>query len=209
MRRNFLAAIAALSLSACVGWQFAPELSFTSGESDGSTAMNNDPSWGSSSEGNFHAATLTLRAIAPVVLSETDRELVRGLRGGGGNVGVVMQGAERLTALTGAVEKERAAANALRDQVDHLEGDLRTRTRERDDARTEANDCGVALTKLRLELAAAQDWKESVDLFIDRYGLFGLGLVLLFAWLIVKARYGKRNAAPQEAPKAGKSSTDS
>jgi hypothetical protein len=204
MKTLLLAAI--LGLSACAGWQIAPELSFISGEGDSTTAMHNDPSWGSSSSGDFKAVELKFRAIAPIVLSETDRELVRGIGRGGGNVGVVMGGVERINALTkelgalGAdVEKERAAKNALRDQVDHLEGDLRTRTRERDDARTEATDLGVELTKTKIALVEAQDWQESLWKFLDRYGLFGMVVLLFFAWLIVKARYAKKESKPKPA----------
>jgi len=87
--------------------------------------------------------------------------------------------AERVTALTGEVEKERAAAVNLRAQVAHLEADLATRTTERDEALTAEAGKAKRVGELEVELAEAQDWARYVDGWIERFGFWGTLLMVI------------------------------
>jgi len=87
--------------------------------------------------------------------------------------------AERITALTGEVEKERAAAVNLRAQVAHLAADLATRTTERDEALTAEAGKATRVGELEVELAEAQDWARYVDGWIERFGFWGTLLMVI------------------------------
>ncbi len=178
--------VAFLALSSCVPWgnyRIVP-----------SGGVSYDPLTGN----QFYHVGATL---APGFhMDDESKEIFRGRTGSGG-AGT----AERVTSLTADAAKERAAAQGLRDQIVHIEGDLSTRTRERDaisrdlvDRTRELTERTAEVAKLRVELTESEDYYRYFQAIWERYGLFGIVVVLIFG-LIGLRIWSRRIRVPKPA----------
>ncbi len=172
-----------LVVGACArGWRHEPFWSVHANQQEGLAVGSGGPGahtfgtlvydgWGGTIGGRFVGTTTELGPLT--------QEVLRGTRAAAGAGGEVAASNERIRALT--------------EQLRHLEADLAASAAERSQAleslaaiRTTLEAGAVQISKLRVELASAQDWRGVVT----DWGLWGLLAVLLvvgfFGWLIAK-----------------------
>jgi hypothetical protein len=189
-------AVAFLALSSCVPWG-----NYRAVPSGGVTY---DPITGNQV---YHAGV----TLAPGFhMDDESKEIFRGRMGSSGadagSAARVTSLTERVTTLTGEMKTERAAARALRDQIVHIEGDLSTRTRERDertrelaDRTRELNERTADVAKLRVELKASDDHYRYFEAVYSQYGLPGVLALLLLAIWALSIRYRQKPAKSKAA----------
>ena len=197
-----LLAVLCLVVFSCSHLHHEPEWSIHAGQQEGLGVTGAGPHvFGSEDYKNF-GASIGGRFVGPTRMSEIDREIARTARGG--NIGVMIGGAERLAALNADVAKARAAATGLREQLTHLESDLSDSARDhakevrdleasmatvqRDHADTkrahEATQRALTASRsevssLKVELADAEDWSLTVSQFTKDWGPWMTGFFLI------------------------------